>query len=89
MVAVKTARLNELISFKDGNNLGNLICFKLDRHRQIDWFMDAGYGFHENRMIRLESGLLKNFSGQYFKGLTGLSWCHEARAIKGYLFIHI
>ena len=86
---VDVKRLYDVTVFSQDNRIANLACFKLDRRNKIDWFCDSGYGIKEKKIIRFESGLLKNFSGNYLKGLFGLSYCKETKSFKGYLFIHI
>ncbi|MCX6794520.1 MAG: hypothetical protein NTY31_00770 [Candidatus Falkowbacteria bacterium] len=84
-----TKRLYNIATFNAGKNFGNYAVFKLDRRRQIDYYLDAGYGFEEKKIIRAETGLLKNFSGRYLKGLFGLGYCYETKTINGIFFVHI
>lgn len=88
-IAIKTKKLYDIMAFNAGQTIGNLICYKLDTKNQIDYYCDFGYGLKEKKVLRFESGLLKNFSGNYLKGLFGISYCNEIKSVKGYLFIHI
>ncbi|MDP2944622.1 MAG: hypothetical protein Q8N57_03615 [bacterium] len=84
-----TKRLYNIATFNAGKNFGNYTIFNLNRRNKIDCYLDAGYGFKEKKIVRAETGLLKNFSGRYLKGLFGLGYCYETGTINGTLFIHI
>lgn len=56
---------------------------------KIDLYIDAGYSFKSDDTPRFELGAIKNFESKIFKGLIALGYCHEIKAVKAYLFIHI
>ena len=88
-VALTTKRLYNITVYNQDQTLANLACYKLIPKKGIDWYCNSGYGFQEKKIIKFETGLLKNFSGSILKGLFGLSYNYELRSIKGYLFLHI
>ena len=77
-------------SFSAGEFLATFIAVPVDSEIGIDVYGDFGYSLAgDQKVLRGEAGILKSFSGDLLKGLLGLGYCYEKKAIAGYLYIHI
>jgi hypothetical protein len=78
------------VSDKEETIVGSLtiIDFQIAK-QELKAYLDAGYSFSSEDFPRLEIGLLKNIEAGLAKGLFGLGWSYEIKAVKAYLFVHI
>lgn len=90
-LSFETDGFYDIAAFSNKQTVGNLMSLKISKQQDIDLYFDFGQNLATKKLVKLELGLLKNFSSPslMLKGLIGLAYDHCNRAIVGYLFVHI
>jgi hypothetical protein len=75
--------------YKPNQTVANKLVVTVSKKNNLSFYSDMGYNFQEKKLVRGEWGLLKGFKGDWLKGLWGIGYRHEAKAIVPYLFVHL
>jgi len=82
-------KIYSTLVYKHDQVLANKLVVKFWENQNISFYSDMGYDFQKKDLVRGEWGLLKGFEGDWLKGLWGIGYRHEAKAIIPYLFFHL
>ncbi len=88
-INIKFDRIESVLVYKHDQVLANKLVVKCWENQNISFYSDMGYDFQKKDLVRGEWGLLKGFKGDWLKGLWGIGYRHEAKAIVPYIFIHL
>jgi len=86
---LKFNRLESVLVYKPNQTVANKLVVTVSKKNNISFYSDMGYDFQKKDLVRGEWGLLKGFKGDWLKGLWGIGYRHEAKAIVPYLFVHL
>ena len=92
---IKFDRLESVLVYKPDQTVANKLVvnfseiFKSLEKHNLSVYSDMGYDFQKKDLVRGEWGLLKGFESQWIKGLWGIGYSHEDKAIVPYLFLHL
>lgn len=91
----KCDRIYNTFVWKNTEVFANIFSFKLVPKSNINFYADLGYDLKKKDLVRCETGFLKKFSSKYAKGLWGVGYKYQPKAlipeksVNVYLFIHL
>lgn len=82
-------RWRSVVVFNADQTIGNYTSVKINQQQDIDVYLDLIKDLAEQKVTKLELGLLKTFSSNWLKTTVGLAYNYDNRSVLGYLFVHI
>ncbi|MCX6824965.1 MAG: hypothetical protein NTY80_01960 [candidate division SR1 bacterium] len=75
--------------WKQDEVVANILCINIFPDKlNLTLYGDFGYDLKKNEVVRSEDGILKNFKFKQVKGLYGVGYQHEKKAVNVYLWLH-